>query len=77
MLCIWMRKYLNFPIVGIPMPPGCRSCQARERPYAQSHHRTYFVGTRIEAFRGRGEEDYFVSHDREDLIAVVDAADLS
>ena len=32
----------------------------------------YFVGTKIEAFRGRGAEDYFASHDLEDLIAVVD-----
>jgi hypothetical protein len=32
----------------------------------------YFVGTKIEAFQGRGEEDYFASHDLEDLIAVVD-----
>ena len=32
----------------------------------------YFVATNIEAFRGRGREDYFASHDLEDFIAVVD-----
>lgn len=32
----------------------------------------YFLGTKIEAFRGRGADDYFASHDLEDLIAVVD-----
>jgi hypothetical protein len=32
----------------------------------------YFVATKIEAFRGRGREDYFASHDLEDFIAVVD-----
>ncbi len=32
----------------------------------------YFLGTKIEAFHGRGAEDYFASHDLEDLIAVVD-----
>jgi hypothetical protein len=32
----------------------------------------YFLGTKIEAFRGRGREDYFASHDLEDVIAVVD-----
>lgn len=32
----------------------------------------YFVGTKLEAFRGRGQQDYFASHDLEDLIAVVD-----
>ena len=32
----------------------------------------YFLGTKIEAFRGRGKEDYFASHDLEDLVSVVD-----
>jgi predicted nucleotidyltransferase len=32
----------------------------------------YFLATKIEAFRGRGEGDYFTSHDLEDFIAVVD-----
>jgi predicted nucleotidyltransferase len=32
----------------------------------------YFLGTKIEAFRGRGHEDYFASHDLEDIVTVVD-----
>jgi hypothetical protein len=32
----------------------------------------YFLGTKIEAFRGRGREDYFASRDLEDFITVVD-----
>jgi hypothetical protein len=32
----------------------------------------YFLGTKIEAFRGRGRGDYFASHDLEDFITVVD-----
>jgi len=32
----------------------------------------YFLATKLEAFRGRGNEDFFGSHDLEDLIAVVD-----
>ena len=32
----------------------------------------YFLGTKIEAFRGRGKGDYFASRDLEDMIAVVD-----
>jgi hypothetical protein len=32
----------------------------------------YFLATKIEAFRGRGEGDYFASHDLEDFIAVID-----
>lgn len=32
----------------------------------------YFVGTKMEAFHGRGREDYYASHDLEDFVAVVD-----
>ena len=32
----------------------------------------YFVATKIEAFHGRGDGDYVISHDIEDLVAVVD-----
>jgi len=32
----------------------------------------YFLGTKIEAFRGRGRGDYFASHDLEDFITVMD-----
>jgi hypothetical protein len=32
---------------------------------------SYFLGTKLEAFRGRGRDDYFSSHDLEDFMAVV------
>jgi predicted nucleotidyltransferase len=32
----------------------------------------YFLGTKLEAFYGRGKNDYMVSHDLEDFIAVID-----
>ena len=32
----------------------------------------YFLGTKLEAFHGRGKSDYMVSHDMEDFIAVLD-----
>ena len=32
----------------------------------------YFLATKLEAFRGRGNDDYSGSHDLEDVIAVVD-----
>jgi hypothetical protein len=32
----------------------------------------FFLGTKLEAFKGRGKKDYFASHDLEDLIAVID-----
>lgn len=32
----------------------------------------YFLGTKLEAFHGRGERDFMTSHDMEDIIAVLD-----
>jgi len=32
----------------------------------------YFIGTKLEAFRSRGGEDYYESHDLEDILVVVD-----
>jgi hypothetical protein len=32
----------------------------------------YFLGTKFEAFKGRGKRDYLASHDLEDFMAVVD-----
>ena len=32
----------------------------------------YFLGTKLEAFYGRGKGDYMASHDMEDFIAVLD-----
>jgi len=32
----------------------------------------FFLGTKMEAFRGRGDGDFFASHDLEDFIAVVE-----
>jgi len=33
----------------------------------------FFLATKLEAFYGRGNGDYMVSHDLEDMIAVLDA----
>jgi predicted nucleotidyltransferase len=32
----------------------------------------YFLGTKLEAFGGRGENDYFASRDLEDFVAVLE-----
>jgi len=32
----------------------------------------YFLATKFEAFRGRGQGDYFASHDLENFVAVID-----
>ena len=33
----------------------------------------YFMATKIEAFYGRGNNDFFLSHDMEDMISVIDS----
>ena len=35
----------------------------------------YFLGTKMEAFRGRGRMDFQASHDLEDFVAIVDGRD--
>jgi hypothetical protein len=32
----------------------------------------FFLGTKMEAFRGRGKKDFLASHDLEDFVAVID-----
>jgi hypothetical protein len=32
----------------------------------------YFLGTKMEAFRGRGQMDFQASHDLEDFVAIID-----
>ena len=32
----------------------------------------YFLATKLEAFKDRGKEDYFASHDLEDIISIID-----
>ena len=50
------------------------ACDFELQPGIQIRHVTavYFCATKLEAFRGRGHDDYLSSHDLEDLIAVVD-----
>lgn len=67
------------------MADALRDGHARERKYAEEelHERLqapderpestpYFIATKFEAFKGRGNRDFMGSHDLEDLIAVVD-----
>ena len=32
----------------------------------------YFLATKLEAFKGRGNNDFYASHDLEDVISVID-----
>jgi hypothetical protein len=47
-----------------------RICVANRNPRVITA--PYFLATKLEAFRGRGKGDYRVSHDLEDIVAVLD-----
>lgn len=55
-----------------PAMRNARSCQLTDTLSIRLVTAPYFVATKLEAFRGRGQGDYQLSHDLEDLVAVVD-----
>jgi hypothetical protein len=54
--------------------PAIESAQQREISGIRARviTSTYFLATKLVAFRGRGQDDYGGSHDLEDVIAVID-----
>jgi hypothetical protein len=54
--------------------PAIESAQQREISGLRARviTATYFLATKLAAFRGRGQDDYSGSHDLEDVIAVID-----
>ena len=59
---LWYRSALNHAIPFI-LPSG-QPIRVITAPY--------FLGTKMEAFRGRGQLDFLASHDLEDFVAVID-----
>lgn len=59
---IWYESALNHAISFV-LPSG-QSIRVITAPY--------FLGTKMEAFRGRGQMDFQASHDLEDFVAVID-----
>ncbi len=59
---IWYESALHHPISFV-LPSG-QSIKLITAPY--------FLGTKMEAFRGRGQLDFQASHDLEDFVAVID-----
>jgi len=58
--------------------PGFAAAQIATLPTGlQLRHLSapYFVATKLEAFKGRGNNDVYLSHDLEDIITVVDGRD--
>jgi hypothetical protein len=62
---IWYESALKHASV-VTLPSG-RSIRVITAPF--------FLGTKMEAFRGRGKLDYLASHDLEDFVAVVEGRD--
>jgi hypothetical protein len=84
-LCRWKSKDLILDVM--PLDPGILGFSNRWYEGALRTSRQailskditirvitapYFLGTKLEAFRGRGKGDFFASHDLEDFVAVID-----
>ena len=55
--------------------PALRNAVCIELPSGEALHSVsapYFLATKLEAFDGRGKGDYLLSHDIEDIVAVID-----
>jgi hypothetical protein len=59
---LWYERALNHAISFV-LPNG-QAIRMITAPY--------FLGTKMEAFRGRGQMDFLASHDLEDFVAVID-----
>jgi hypothetical protein len=51
------------------------SLTAIESPTVRIFNLPYFIGTKLEAFKGRGDRDFQSSKDMEDIISVLEVAD--
>lgn len=84
-LCRWVSEEVvldvmptNPEILGFGnkwYPSAAEKSDTRELPSGQSIRMVsapYFLMTKLEAFDGRGQGDYLLSHDIEDFIAVLD-----
>jgi len=83
-ICRWRHDPIILDVM--PTDPGILGFANRWYPNAVQHayecsidgvrirfvSPAYFLATKLEAFYGRGEGDYILSHDMEDLIAVLD-----
>jgi hypothetical protein len=62
---IWYESALKF--ASVLTLPGGQSIRVITAPF--------FLGTKMEAFRGRGKMDFQASHDLEDFVAVIEGRD--
>ncbi len=86
-ICRWMIdecKVDLMPIGSIPMgmnskwfPEALRSSEIKdlgEGFHAKVVTPAFFLATKLEAFKDRGKQDFYASHDLEDIITLVDGA---
>ncbi len=88
-LCRWKQGDLNLDVM--PLDPAVLGFSNRWYPAAlrtaiqtqlqkeiviRTITAPYFLGTKLEAFRNRGKNDYLASHDLEDFVTVVDGRSL-
>ena len=84
-LCRWIHGALTLDVMPLDSqvlgfsnrwyPDALRTAgnvQLRSGLIIRAINAPYFLGTKLEAFHGRGKRDYLASHDLEDFIAVVD-----
>jgi hypothetical protein len=84
-ICRWVGGGVTLDLM--PSAPGVLSFHNRWYPLAVSSAESFqlpsgkdirliaapvFVGTKLEAFRNRGEGDFLTSHDLEDIVTVID-----
>lgn len=74
-LCRWQHGELVLDVMPLDASDAFRTAVEVKLPSGlklKAITAPYFLGTKIEAFRGRGHDDYFGSHDLEDFITVID-----
>jgi predicted nucleotidyltransferase len=84
-ICRWMTKNIILDVMPTDTTllefgnkwyaPAAKNAQTVKLPAGKSIHMVsapYFLITKLEAFDGRGNGDYLLSHDIEDLVAVLD-----
>lgn len=84
-ICRWLRRDIRLDIMPTderilgfsnrwykPAVTNAQEVQLEGDLTIRSVTAPFFLGTKLEAFKGRGKKDYFASHDLEDLVAVID-----
>jgi hypothetical protein len=72
MSCLWTKKYSDLRISYQPAIDEAEEHEILPGITIKVISPPYFCATKLEAFDGRGADDYLASHDLEDIITVID-----